>query len=144
MVDLVLDNRTKSKVPSRRFFLGIVEEGLSVLGIKERAELGIHIIGEKEIKGLNKKFRGKDKVTNVLSFPLDDKARHGILSLGDIFICLSVAKAEAEEENISLKDRLAWLTIHGLLHLCGLDHERTKKEAQEMLRLESKILKKDI
>ncbi|OGN00123.1 MAG: rRNA maturation RNase YbeY [Candidatus Yanofskybacteria bacterium RIFCSPHIGHO2_01_FULL_41_27] len=109
-----------------------------------KVEISVNLTGETKIKNLNKKYRNKNTATNVLSFPLstDVLKKYGILPLGDIFICLPVAKKEADGENISVENKLAWLTVHGFLHLLGYDHETTAKDAQAMLDLERKILRK--
>lgn len=93
------------------------------------------------MRELNKKYRNKDKVTDVLSFPMvEESEKLETLDLGDIFICLSFAKNEAKSENISIEEKLAQLTVHGFLHLIGYDHEKSKKEEIKMFGLENKIL----
>ena len=86
------------------------------------------------VRNLNRDYRAKDKPTNVLSFP----APHGPL-LGDVIIAWETLLREAEEEGITPADHLAHLTIHGLLHLLGYDHE-TDAEAVAMESLETAIL----
>jgi probable rRNA maturation factor len=91
--------------------------------------LSINFIGRKEAQELNKKYRQKDYVPNILSFPLSNKE-------GEIFICLSVAKGEARNFSLSFDNFLSLLFIHGCLHLRGLDH------SDEMDKLEEKYLRK--
>ena len=93
-----------------------------------------------EIKALNNQFRGKDKPTNVLSFP--DYSRDpetGFILLGDIILSFETMKAEAEASAISLRDHTTHLLLHGFLHLLGYDH-MAPDEAQEMESLETKII----
>ena len=66
----------------------------------------------------------------------------GIMNLGDIFICLPVAKKYAARENVSLDYKLAFLVVHGFLHLLGYDHEKSTEEKEKMFTLQDKILEK--
>lgn len=145
MLDLVFKNYITLRAPGEKFFRTILDTGIKELKIKDKkVEISLNLVGEAKIKGLNKKYRGKNQITDVLSFPLDEAGlqKYGILPLGDIFICLSFAVKEAERRGISLKQELAWLTTHGFLHLLGYDHERSKREVDKMFRLENKILSK--
>ncbi len=145
MLDLVFQNFTTDRSSGRNFFNKVLKASISELSLDaKKIEVGINLVGEDKIKELNSRYRDKDKVTDVLSFPLDDKIveRHGILALGDIFICLSFAKNEAKSENVSIDKKLAQLAVHGFLHLLGYDHERSKKDAEKMFGLENKILNK--
>lgn len=100
---------------------------------------------------LNKKWRQKDKATDVLSFPQQEEADlrrlakfdSGPWEMGDIVISLERAKVQAREKKISFHQELEVLLVHGILHLLGYDHEKTEKEAQRMQRLERKLLKGD-
>lgn len=145
-VDLVFKNWTSprprrgkaeggQKAPRGKFFKNIIEKGCDILKLKENLELSVNIVAEAKMKSLNKKYRNKDKPTDVLSFPM-------LNGNGDIFICLSIAKKEAKRENISVEAKLAQLTVHGFLHLQGYDHENSKREAEKMFGLENKILNK--
>ena len=145
MIDLVFKNSTSEQAPGWAFFVKILESAAKTLKLGgSKVEISVNLTGETKIKNLNKKYRNKNTATNVLSFPLstDVLKKYGILPLGDIFICLPVAKKEADGENISVENKLAWLTVHGFLHLLGYDHETTAKDAQAMLDLERKILRK--
>lgn len=102
-------------------------------------ELTIRIVDEAEISDLNANYRGKDKPTNVLSFPFEVPEHVELDLLGDLVICAQVVRTEAQEQN---KDEIAhWahMTIHGVLHLLGYDHI-DDIEAEEMEGLEIKIL----
>ncbi len=86
------------------------------------------------LKDLNKRFRGKDKPTNVLSFPSGEEAPGFI---GDIAIAYETCAIEAAQKNIALADHAAHLIVHGLLHLAGHDHENdSDAEAMEALEIE--------
>lgn len=117
--------------------------GIREIKIKDKnIEVSLNLVGEAKIRELNKKYRNKNKITDVLSFPLEEKSlkNYGILSLGDIFICLPFAKKEAIADKMTLQAKLAQLTMHGFLHLLGYDHEISAKETKRMFGLENKIL----
>ncbi len=95
-----------------------------------------------EVQRLNNTFRGKDKSTNVLSFPSGDDewaSQDGPLSIGDVILAYETVAREAEEQGLALKDHIYHLVIHGILHVLGFDHEEDE-EAEIMEGLERKIL----
>ncbi len=92
-----------------------------------------------EMADLNSRYRGKAYATNVLSFPLEFPDEAGIPYIGDIVICPEVVAREAAEQHKPLDAHYAHLTVHGVLHLLGYDHE-TEAEAGEMEMLETQIL----
>ena len=100
------------------------------------SEVSITLIDDKQIHKLNKKYRGINKPTNVLSFELGDD-----VLLGDIFISLDTVKREAKEAGISVEEHTAHMVVHGVLHLQGYDHIKDS-EAKIMESKEIKILKK--
>ena len=104
-------------------------------------EQTIRIVDEAESRRLNRDYRGRDKPTNVLSFPSELPSE--LLDyecLGDLVICAPVVEAEAREQGKPLQAHWAHLVVHGMLHLQGLDHE-TEAEAARMEALEIEILK---
>jgi probable rRNA maturation factor len=114
-------------------------------------EITVRIVDDAEIQQLNQQYRGKDKSTNVLSFPfempelvlpdgmhIDESMSH---FLGDIVICAQVVKQESEEQNKLLVHHWAHMLIHGTLHLLGYDHTE-EHEAVEMEGIEIDILQK--
>ena len=106
-------------------------------------EVTIRLVDESEIKGLNLQYRNKDKATNVLSFPFSsDFPEIGELALnllGDIVICHSVIVSEAQNQHKQIMHHYAHMVTHGVLHLCGYDHEQ-EAAANEMEALEIAIL----
>lgn len=109
----------------------------AVAGPKRKGvEVSITLTDDKEIHKLNKKYRGMDKPTNVLSFELGDD-----VLLGDIYISLDTVKREAAAENISVAEHTAHMVVHGMLHLQGYDHI-TDDEASVMESKEIAIMKK--
>jgi probable rRNA maturation factor len=109
------------------------------------ADLAIRIVGAKEGRALNRHYRGKDYATNVLSFPADlstgVKLPKGVRMplLGDIVLCAPVIAREAKEQRKPLASHYAHLTVHGVLHLLGWDHQDAR-EADCMEALEREIL----
>jgi len=113
----------------------------------------IEILSEEEIKELNKRERNLDEVTDVLSFPSaeiklpfkksdykeDINPENGKILLGEIFICLKRAEEQAAEYGHSLERELSFLTVHGMLHLLGFDHDTTERE-EKMTKLQKEIL----
>lgn len=103
------------------------------------------IVGEAEGRELNRQYRGKDYATNVLTFVYDEVVGAGaaedqaaVLS-GDVVLCAPVVEREAQEQGKALEAHYAHLTIHGMLHLQGYDHEEPD-EADQMEALESRLL----
>jgi probable rRNA maturation factor len=150
-MDIIFRNLTSSKKYSSKFFEKILSTCIRELKIRKNISVSVNIVGEGRIRELNRQYRYKDKVTDVLSFPMSKKFSRKLhttyyilhtTDLGDIFICLSFAKKEAKSENISIEKKLAQLTVHGFLHLVGYDHEKSREEANKMSGLESRILKR--
>ena len=146
MIDLTFNNLTADRSHGRVFFEKILKVSAKETGLgSKKIELSINLVGEGRIKALNKKYRGKNKATDVLSFPINEKvdvksAKNAIINLGDIFICLPVAKRYALREGVSLDFKLAFLAVHGFLHLLGYDHEQSFAEKDKMFALQNKIL----
>jgi len=114
---------------------------------KECLLVSLLMTSDSEVHTLNLDWRGKDKPTNVLSFPMLE--REDLLDLedsgppemlGDVALAYETCAREAEEKGITLEDHAAHLLIHGLLHLAGLDHEISPEDAREMELLEIKAL----
>jgi len=106
-----------------------------------KADLAIRLVDSKEGISLNRHYRGKDCATNVLSFPaeLPTGVELPMPLLGDLVICAPVVAREAEEQGKPLNAHFAHLTVHGVLHLLGLNHEDAR-EADAMELLEREIL----
>ena len=103
------------------------------------ADLAIRIVDEREGQALNRHYRGKDYATNVLSFPAELPEGVKLPLLGDLVICAPVVAREAAEQGKPVAAHYAHLTVHGVLHLLGLDHE-DDREAEAMEQLERDIL----
>ncbi len=126
----------------------IIESGIAD-HFNDKMEVAISLAFDTFIQDLNKRFRNKDKPTNVLSFPNTEispknykkMAADEPIMLGDIVVAYGVVKEEAEEQEKSIKDHLTHMIVHGTLHLLGYDH-MTEKEAENMESLEISLLKK--
>jgi probable rRNA maturation factor len=105
----------------------------------KRADIAIRVVDEKEGRALNKHYRGKDYATNVLSFPAELPEGVTLPILGDLVICAPVVAREAVDQGKALSAHYAHLTIHGVLHLLGLDHDNDT-EALVMEAIEREIL----
>ncbi|MCB5357626.1 MULTISPECIES: rRNA maturation RNase YbeY [Vibrio] len=106
---------------------------------QENAELTVRIVDTEESHQLNHDYRGKDKPTNVLSFPFEAPPGMELDLLGDLIICRQVVEKEAEEQNKPLLAHWAHMVVHGSLHLLGYDHIEDD-EAEEMESLETEIM----
>ena len=112
-----------------------------------RLSASLMFTSDAEVHALNREWRGKDKATNVLSFPMLERAELLALAaegppelLGDIALALETCTREAADKGISLADHTAHLIIHGLLHLAGYDHETSPADARAMEALEINAL----
>ncbi|WP_315708025.1 rRNA maturation RNase YbeY [Brenneria uluponensis] len=106
---------------------------------QEIAEVTIRIVDEEESRQLNYTYRGKDKPTNVLSFPFEAPPEVELPLLGDLIICRQVVEREAAEQDKTLSAHWAHMVVHGSLHLLGYDHIEDS-EAEEMEALETEIM----
>ncbi len=108
-------------------------------GCREEAELAVRVVGADESRMLNRRYRGKDRPTNVLSFPVELPAGVSVPQIGDLVICAPVVAAEAAEQGKPAAAHWAHMTVHGVLHLLGFDH-RDEAEAEAMEAVERRIL----
>lgn len=103
------------------------------------AEVTVRIVDNEESQALNRDYRGKDKPTNVLSFPFEVPPGIEMNLLGDLVICRQVVENEAKEQEKPLEAHWAHMVVHGSLHLLGYDHIE-EDEAEEMESLETEIM----
>jgi len=103
-------------------------------------EVNLLIVGTAAGKRYNRDFRGRDYATNVLSFPYEPLPGEKTGLLGDLVICAPVVAREAREQGKALRDHYAHLSVHGVLHLLGYDHELGEAQAERMEALERRIL----
>ena len=106
------------------------------------AYLSVIFVDNDEIQEINRTYRNIDRVTDVISFALEDNDEKlvGDRILGDIYLCIPRMKEQAKEYNHSEKRELSFLVCHGLLHLLGYDHVNNKEEEKVMFNLQDEIL----
>ncbi len=132
MIEVV--NRQRRLPLDTEAWSSFAEKALKTIG-KSDSSATIAFVSDKKIRELNREFRGIDKTTDVLSFPADEE-----LNLGDIAIAVETAAAQAQENGLTLKNEIEQLILHGLLHLCGYDHESDNGEMNKLeLRLRRKL-----
>lgn len=140
-VHLELQRRVRSWAPSRR---DLARWASAALGRGARGrELGVCMVGAAESARLNARYRGRDRPTNVLSFPAGPlpRAQGAPQPLGELVICPRVLRAEALAQEKTLRAHWAHLVVHGALHLLGYDHERSA-DARRMERREIAVLRR--
>ena len=124
-----------------KYFSSIVKEAIRVLNLEDNLSLSVSFVSENKIRTYNRDYRNIDKITDVISFAMEDSDGYEYDSreLGDILICYKRAIKQANEYGHSLKREICFLFTHGLLHLLGYDHMNEEDE-KEMFSLQNKIL----
>ena len=140
------DPRWEAVAPDlEAFVIRAVEAGLAVVpeALESAVEISILLTTDAVVHDLNKTWRGKDKPTNVLSFPAPMQPAHpGVaMPLGDVVLAYDTMLRESAEQSKPLGDHLAHLLVHGTLHLLGQDHETGEADAEAMEALEVAALR---
>lgn len=147
----VKNNQTEIKIPVgiRLLIRRCCQAVLTTEKFNKDAEVSVSFVSNNEIKDLNKIYRNKDSVTDVLSFPLTDEdgsveinPETGAVLLGDVVISLETAVKQAKNYGHSLEREIGFLTVHSMLHLLGYDHETTALDQQIMREKEESVLDK--
>ncbi len=143
-----INNLTENKIDEARV-KKIIEEVVKGEKADAQAEVSVAFLGPGRMRKLNKQYRKRNKVTDVLSFPeievpfekfkIGRPTKHQ--GLGEIVICLREVKKNARKAETDFKQELAQVLIHGTLHLLGSDHEKSTEQAKEMEAKEKKYLK---
>lgn len=141
MALVVISTRIKTDIELDINWQGFADTTLQFTNKQEfsKHEIVLSFVEAEEIQELNKNYRHKDYVTDVLSFPTSSEFTTEP-NLGDIVICVTKAQEQALEHGHELKLELIFLFIHGLLHLLGYDHENDEAKAKEMFSLQNQIL----
>lgn len=132
-------NHTRARLPRQYVerFLKFVFRELTrkkVKWPKQAQELQLVFLPPKNARDLNFQFRKKNYATDVLSFAgVEDN------SLGELVFCPQVLKKQSREHHLSFRDELCYMTLHGILHLLGYDHETSQKDAERMFRLQDEV-----
>lgn len=143
MLDITFISQLKKngKNVNRDFFCNVLKRAAFIANVGKR-QIGVSVIlvGKAKIRSLNYRYLKKNRATDVLSFPTDTKmGQDDIIELGDIFICYPMAEKNAFEDKISIEAALAFLAIHGFLHLLGYDHTSPARQ-KKMFLLQNKML----
>lgn len=128
MIKVEVNYQTKVPGSYEALFKRLTQATFRLLKIRGGLALSVVFIGPAKMKFLNKKYRAKNKVTDVLSFG----------EVNEIIICYAQAVKQAKSVGHSIKQEVAWLFVHGLLHLLGFTHE-TEKKYQRLVKLQQKI-----
>lgn len=112
-----------------------------LLGIKHSdASMSVHLIGDTRMRTLNRRFRGKDKTTDVLSFSTNEGAEPFLgEDWGDVFVSIPQIRRQAKQFSVPFREEFYRMLVHGTLHLFGYDHEQDE-EAKKMFRLQEKFV----
>ena len=147
----IKNNQNSVKIPSgiRLLIRRCCHAVLISEGFTEDAEVSVSFVSNQEIRSLNKAYRNKDSVTDVLSFPLtgEDGTREidtetGNVLLGDVVISIETAVKQANIYGHSLSREIGFLTVHSMLHLLGYDHEKSPLDERIMREKEEAVLEK--
>ena len=147
----IKNNQNAVKIPSgiRLLIRRCCHAVLISEGFTENAEVSVSFVSNQEIRSLNKAYRNKDSVTDVLSFPLTGEdgtreidAETGNVLLGDVVISIETAVKQANIYGHSLSREIGFLTVHSMLHLLGYDHEKSPLDERIMREKEESVLEK--
>lgn len=144
----VKNNQKEIKVPVgiRLLIRRCCQAVLRMENFNQNAEVSVSFVSNNEIRSLNKIYRNKDSVTDVLSFPLGSEGKYdvnketGCALLGDVVISLETAMRQAKIYGHSLKREIGFLTVHSMLHLLGYDHETSPLDERIMREKEEQVL----
>ena len=138
---VLIEGRSRLRGVNRREVKRTAQRLLKLLSL-DGAELSILLVGDEEMRDINLRYRGKDRPTDVISFAMGE-GEFGDLNeymLGDIIISLATAGRQAAERGVTVREELDFLLIHGILHLCGYDHEKSEQERLKMEEKERELM----
>ncbi|SFP20850.1 rRNA maturation RNase YbeY [Salibacterium halotolerans] len=141
VVDLIDETESVSE-ELRNLLMDVLKQAASAEGVPEQAELSVTLTDNETIQEINSQYRGLDKPTDVISFALNEGEQDHLQAdmpelLGDIVISLEKAEEQADTYGHSLKREMAFLAVHGLLHLLGYTHDEPEQERKMFSRQES-------
>lgn len=144
-ISVLFDNKTEEKSFREKFFEDISKILFENVKVEnDFLEISLLILDDEGIREINRLYRGIDNPTDVLSFPMNPEESIAEHMLGDVVISMDKIKKQAEEAGISFERELAYLYIHGILHLLGYDHELSESEETIMFDLQERILEQVI
>lgn len=139
MIEVV--NRQRRRALESKRWRTFAERALKAIG-RDDQHATIAFLSDRQMRELNKRFRGLSVTTDILSFPAGgaDSERRKEISLGDVAISVEQAQRQAADQGFEFDREIAQLILHGLLHLCGFDHERDNGEMDRLeLRLRRRL-----
>ena len=148
---LIINNATNEDINIKDDLEKVIKEVLLVEKVdQDKCEIALSFVDERKIKALNREFRNIDKVTDVLSFPIEDffnedrktLLKKPYLMLGDVVICLDIARKQADELGHSFEREIMYLTCHSILHLLGYDH--MEDDDKKIMRSKEKQVMKNL
>lgn len=138
MIEIV-NNQRKIRIDNERWHI-FTTKALQVIKESKGKGVTVAFVADRKMRSLNSEFRGVNKTTDVLSFPAEQEEFESFdNTLGDVVISVEQAERQAKENGLTLEEEISQLILHGLLHLCGYDHET---DDGEMNRLELKLRRK--
>ena len=142
---IFIENLQKEKAPFRGYKTAVRKAVCAVLeeeGFQGRAEVSVTLVSPEEIRELNRNWRGVDRPTDVLSFPLEEEdcLCGNTVCLGDVIVCPAVIEDQAKEFGTTYRQEFCLMVIHSVLHLLGWDHME-ENEKKEMFAKQEKILR---
>jgi probable rRNA maturation factor len=143
-LEVLVLNRQRSHAVDKQELESFVRHVVRELPPQDADSVALSLVSDRRMRDYNRRFRGVDRATDVLSFSADDPAPDGERHLGDIVISVARAAEQARQARIPLRRELKSLTLHGYLHLLGYDHERDDGEMMRLQRrLERRLLAAD-
>ena len=137
---VLVRSRLRALRPRRSAMETLAQRILEAAG-EPGAELSVEFVGDGRMRGLNRRYRRRDRSTDVLAFPLREAVGPATPLLGDVVISLPTAVRQAAAGGWSVDQEVARLMVHGVLHLVGYDHERSDQEARRMRRRELVVVR---
>lgn len=150
-MNLLIDNQTNEDIKFQQTIEKVIREVLKVEDIDEaKCEISLSFVDEDRIHELNKAYRNVDRPTDVLSFPIEDFVNEDkekilekdYLMLGDVIICVDIAKNQAKDLGHSFEREIMYLTCHSILHLLGYDH--IDEDDKKLMRSREKEVMKNL
>lgn len=136
-INVIINEKRFLKKTTKKFVQNVARLALESEKEAEKIQLNLVFINDASMQKLNSTYRGKNKPTNVLSFPYKNSSL-----IGEVVFAYETIEIEALQQEKTFEDHIAHLIVHGVLHILGYDHEKSEKEAKVMEAKEIKILKK--
>ncbi|MEJ5172618.1 MAG: rRNA maturation RNase YbeY [Hydrogenothermaceae bacterium] len=135
---ILIDKQIRDRDITKKFIKDITTEILKSLNLYN-VEISITLTDDETVRQINRDWRGKDKPTDVLSFPMDETVGYRYKVLGDVIISIPFAKRQAHQIGLTEREEILRLLIHGILHLLGYDHERSEEDERIMFEIQDKL-----